>query len=229
MPDRMEVSGSTAKMDIRSGLTTQFLMAAVSHARSSVEMESRGVETITEEDKVSYRGFVISALLQSVAALECEIWDVVYYGPGHHLGSPHIEGNAKKLLKPLAELIDGQPVLERFRIVLHLLNKTGLDPGSQPWQDTSLVIRLRNELVHYKSRWGEELDELKFIKALKQKKHAKPFFMVGKNTNFFPYECLSAACATWAVRSCIAFLNVFSSNLGFPDRLAPYQERLKLT
>jgi hypothetical protein len=106
-----------ARMDIRSSLTHQFLIAAVIQARSASEMQSRPGDTFTEDDKVAYRGFVTSAIMQSVAALECEIWDVMFYGPGHHLGLPRIEIQARDLLHPLAEVIDRQCVLKRYEMV----------------------------------------------------------------------------------------------------------------
>lgn len=100
-----------------------------------------------------------------------------------------------------------------------------LDRGTLTWQDAALVVRLRNELVHYKSRWGQELERTKLIQALRDKGHPKPPFIDG-SANFFPRECLSASCARWAVESCVAFLDGFYANLGFAGRLDPYRARL---
>jgi hypothetical protein len=162
--------------------------------------------------------------MQATAALECEIWEVVVYGPGHHRGSGEIDREARDFLAPLAEVIDRESVLERYWLVLHLLKKNSLDRGAQPWQDASLVVRLRNELVHYKSRWGDDLEGSALLQALQNKNHPKPPFV--KTANFFPYQCLSAACASWGVRACVAFLDAFYTNLGFPNRLDPYRARL---
>ena len=166
--------------------------------------------------------------MQATAALECEIWEVMVYGPGHHLGSNGIDSNARDLLAPIAEVIDDESVLERYWLVLHLLRKDGLDCGAAPWQDAALVVRLRNELVHYKSRWGKELERSKLLRALQDKGHPRPPFIKGSG-NFFPYECLSAGCASWSVRSCVAFLDAFCANLGFAGRLDPYRARLAST
>ena len=80
-------------------------------------------------------------------------------------------------------------------------------------------------MVHYKSRWGQELERTKLIRALRDKGHPKPPFIEG-SANFFPRECLSASCARWAVESCVAFLDGFYANLGFAGRLDPYRARL---
>jgi hypothetical protein len=203
-------------------------MAAAMQARASFEIEARPHGTITEDDKVAHRGFVVGAVMQATAALECEIWEVMVYGPGHHLGSNGIDAKARDLLAPLAETIDGERVLERYWLVLHLLNKRGLDRGAPPWQDAALVVRLRNELVHYKSRWGEELERSKFLRALQDKGHPKPPFIPG-SAPFFPHECLSASCASWSVRSCVTFVDAFYASLGLSSRLDPYRERLMPT
>jgi hypothetical protein len=215
----------TLSADVRSSLTAQFLMAGAMQARAAAEIEAKSPDTVTEDDKVAHRGFVIGAIMQATAALECEIWEVMIYGPGHHLGSNGIDVQARDFLAPAAEVLDGENVLERYGFVLHLLKKKGLDRGAQPWQDAALVVRLRNELVHYKSRWGKELESSKFLKALQDKRHPKPPFIQG-SANFFPYECLSAGCASWSVRSCVAFMDAFYANLGFAGRLDPYRTRL---
>jgi hypothetical protein len=48
------------------------------------------------------------------------------------------------------------------------------DRGTQPWQDADLLVRLRNELVHYKSKWGQEMEKLK-LSSLKQLHPCPPF------------------------------------------------------
>lgn len=205
----------------------QFLMAAAMQARSAAEIESREQDSVTEDDQIAHRGFVVGAIMQATAGLECEIWEVMTYGPGHHLGSNGIDFEARNFLHPIAETIDNGSVLERYGLILHLLRKKGLSKGDQPWQDAALVIRLRNELVHYKSRWGSELERSGFLRTLQDKRHsAPPFIQAG--ANFFPRKCLSASCAAWCVRSCVAFMDAFYVNLGFPGRLDPYRTRLSL-
>ena len=213
--------------DVRHSFTGQFLMAAAMQAASAAVIESRPPAQVTEGDKVAHRGYVIGAIMQATAGLECEIWEVMVYGPGHHLGSNGIDSDAQAYLAPVSEVIDAESVLERYRLVLHFLKKQRLDPGAQPWQDAFLVVRLRNELVHYKSRWGKELERSKLFRALQDKNHPKPPFV--QDSTFFPFECLSAACASWAVQSCVIFLDGFYANLGFAGRLDQYRARLRST
>ena len=218
-------AGVEAVADTRYSFTPQFLMAAHLQAKAAAEIETILETEITEREKVMHRGYVVGAIMQSCAALEAEIWELVNHGPGHHLGSDKTDQAAKNFLAPLVELIEKQETLSRYEIMLHLLRKTPLPHGEQPSQDASLVVRLRNELVHYKSRWGEDLERQKLFVALQQKNHPKPPF-ISDNVNFFPHECLSAACACWAVSSIVKFIDKFYDRLGIQTPLSGYRDRL---
>lgn len=177
--------------DVRTSMTSHFLKGASLQALSAAEIEARPVGEIPESDQAMHRSLVIGAIMQATAALECEIWEVMVYGPGHHLGSNGIDTDALAFLAPIADQIDGKSVLERYRTVLDLLRKAPLRSGEQPWQDAALVVKLRNELVHYKPRWGHDLEQSRLLRALPAKTGHKPPF-VPEGTNYFPYRCLSA-------------------------------------
>jgi hypothetical protein len=211
---------------VRTSLTMQFMMAAVLQVREAVSIEAMDPTDVTEQHQVAHRGYAVGSIMQATAVLECEIWEVMVYGPGHHLGSNGTDVAAREFLAPMADLIDREGPLTRYRRVLHLLKKEPLDTGGAIWENAKLVVQLRNELMHYKSKWSSELERTKFLNRLQDMKHPKPPFVPSLGS-FFPYECLSAACASWAVQSCIGFLRAFYENLGFPDRVAAYEERLR--
>jgi hypothetical protein len=188
------------------------------YSRSALAVEAQPVATITEDAKLAHRAYVVSAIVQSTAALEDEIYQISSFGPGHHLGSDRTDQAAQQFLAPLAAVIDDQDVLTRYDLVLHLLRLPRLDFGAPPCQDARLVIKLRNEIVHHKSRWGSELEREKLWAGLRQKRLPRPTFVTG-NVNFFPHECLSGACAAWAVDTAVAFLDRFYERLGMPTPL----------
>jgi hypothetical protein len=159
--------------------------------------------------------------MQCAAAIEAESAEVIAHGPGHHLGSDRMDTKARDFLVPLAEFIDRQNALTRYKIILHILSKQPLTEGEQPWQDMAVLVKLRNELIHYKSQWGKEMDRQRFFTTLKHLHLAKPPF-VPSNANFFPHQFLGAACAAWAVRTAVAFLNGFYDRLGIESPLKAY-------
>ena len=216
-----------ANADVRYSFAPQFLEAAAIFARHSIQIEHEDGANASDEVQAEYRGYVVSAIMQCVAALETEIYEITIHGPGGHLGSDRTDTEARDFLRPCADLIDRQDIVSRYEMVLHLLEKPNLSRGSQPFQDTQLLIRLRNELVHYKSEWGSEMENRNFHAALRNLRHTKPPF-VSELSNFFPHICLCAACAVWAVQTAVAFLDTFYDRLGVPSRLNAYRSKLKV-
>lgn len=210
-------SGSSAHVDMRSSLTGTFLHASALFAKRACNIESANQNSIEEDLRVEHQGAVLAAIMQAVASLEAEIYEVLVHGPGHHRGSNGLDTEAQKFLSPMIDLIDSEEILERYSLVLHLLKKKPLPRSNTIWEHTLLLVRLRNSVVHYKSRWNSEVESTKLLTSLKGLRHAKPPF-VSENSSFFPRQCLSAACARWAARSALSFLNAFYANLGFPDR-----------
>ena len=210
-----------AEADARYSFTVQFLCASAIFARRCAEIERAHPDNPDEPTRAEHRGLVTAAIMQCAAAVEAESAEVTAHGPGHHLGSDRMDKKAHKFLAPLAEFIDHQNVLTRYKIILHILNKPPLAEDQQPWQNMAVLVKLRNELIHYKSQWGKEMDSQKLFKTLNNLHLAKPPF-VPSNANFFPHQFLGAACAAWAVRTAVDFLNGFYDRLGIESPLKAY-------
>jgi hypothetical protein len=216
-------AGTIQNADVRYTFTGQFLEASTLFVRRIREIESQG--TWSETDKVEHRGLVVSVVMQTAAALETEVHEISVHGPGCHLGSNGIDLAAQSFLKPIAEIIDDQSTLDRFDLILHLLKKEGLEHGANPYQSAALLIRLRNEIVHYKSRWGLQMENSKFLKSLAQLGHKPPPFAV-PGMNFFPHQCLNADLGAWAVTAAVDFLDVIYARLGVQSRFHDYRSRV---
>lgn len=220
----MHFTGS-ADADVRYTFTGQFLEAATLFARRARTIEEMDTGSLTEELRCEHRGFVSATVMQCAAALETDTHEICTYGPGSHLGSNGIIHSAQQFLAPLADIVDDQDTLSRFQLILYLLQKPPFDKGAEPYQSTALVIRLRNEITHYKSKWGKDMQPTKLFASLKDLKHKPPPFM-SRHTNFFPHQCLSADCAAWAVRSTVVFLDAMYDKLGVPSRFESYRARV---
>ena len=208
----------SARADTRYLFTGQFLEGAkiFSEEAAKIERDSAGGEAL----RAKHRACVCAAIMQASAALEADLAEVVMHGPSSYMGSNGTDAEARDFLKPLAEQIDRLPLLEGFKTVLHLLKKPALDLGGPPAQDATLLIRLRNEITHYKSLLGQEMEGKKLFSALEHKRFAPPPF--AGNSNFFPHRLLGAECAKWAGSAARRFLIEFHSLLGHADRLPPW-------
>lgn len=214
----MRFSGS-APVDTRYTFTTQFLQSSAIFIRRARAIEKTAGASPDEATRCEHRGLVCATIMQCAAALETEAYEICAHGPGAHLGSGGIDEKGRDFLRPLKDIVDDKSTLERFDLILHLLKKPTLDRGGSSYQNAALVVRLRNELIHYKSRWGAEMDSSKLQIALRQLKHSLPPF-ISPTQNFFPHQCLSADCGTWALASVVALLESFYLTLGVPSRFA---------
>jgi hypothetical protein len=212
---------ATATADSRMSFTATFLQSAALSVREAYTLEVIAGTERKDALVIEHKRNVVTAIMLSAAALEAEIFEVLNHGPGHHLGTNGIDAAGKAFLQPLADVVDEQSPLDRYEIVLHLLNKRPINRGHSTWQNAELAIWLRNELVHYKSKWNSQLERSKRVKALALKRHRPPRF-VSTSSSFFPEQCLGADCARWCVESLVRFIDAFYENLGVQSPLQPF-------
>ncbi len=224
MGDSLNMS-SSAEVRLRTSFTAQFLKGAALFARRAREIEDAAGPDADEETKSEHTAYVVAAIMQSVAALEAEISEVILYGPAHHQGSSVENNAARDFLAPLSEELDRQKTLRRYELVLHCLGKPPLVRGAPPYQSADLLVSLRNQLVHYKSRWGQEMDGKKFFNRLKDLRFEKPPF-VRDSANFFPYHILSSSCASWSAVTATKFIDTFYGSVGVISSLDPHKKGL---
>lgn len=187
-------------------------------------IEALPPDSVDGDLRSEHLAFTTSAIMQSVAALEADSWEVINHGPRRHLGSSPENSEAISKIAPLAEILEGLDALKRYSAVFHLLGKQPLDQGAQPWQDTQLLIRLRNEITHYKSRSGTEMSQAKLFVALQSKPAQRPPFWPEQGMNFFPLHCLGSERAAWAVLTTQALINTVYKRLEVKSPLAGYPE-----
>jgi hypothetical protein len=211
--------------DSRYSFVQQHLQSATLFIRRLREIESVTDQSSDDEVRCEHKGLVCAVIFQCAAALECESHELCVHGPGSWLGSNGTDFEALGRLRPFEKIIDKQPTVERFQMILRLLDKPILEEGREPFQSTSKAIKLRNELVHFKSKPGKELKRDKFLSDLETLRHNPPPF-TNPLMNFFPHRCLSADCATWVLRSVVAFLEAVYDHLGVISRFETYRNLL---
>jgi len=220
------VSSGFGSVDVISPLVWHMLGGASALSRAAFDIEALRPDSVSQEQQVAHKGFVIGAIVETVSALETEAWELLNGGPDHHRGTTAEYQEAREFLQPLADMVDGEDVLSRYETILHLLRRPPLDRSAQPWQDAALLVRLRNEIVHYKAKPGRELERTKFIRALQDKRMDNPPFL-DPNLSFYPHRCLSASCAAWSVETGTAFLDAFFERLGAGNSLDPFRHWIR--
>jgi hypothetical protein len=113
-------------------------------------------------------------------------------------------------------------ILCKYQAAYRIINEIGIDESSEQFKDVDDLIHLRNSIVHDPSKlqhthnfvinddsYGFNHLEGKFPKNVFNENIEKPFF---------PYQCLGAGCAKWAIQTSIEFTEFFCSGINLkPD------------
>ncbi|MCC6666078.1 MAG: hypothetical protein IT375_20140 [Polyangiaceae bacterium] len=214
-----------ATLQTRYSFTAQFIAGAKVFSIKAAEIER--LSAPSSRDITEHRAAVVAAVMQASASLESEFSEVVEHGPGHQLGTGRIDTEAAAFLHPFRDLLERQSgILERWDLLLQLLRRPPVPKGVQPHQDASLLVGLRNELTHYKSRWEGETKRKNLVGELRARRFApppSPFFPPGQ-VNFFPHHVLGAACAKWACQTAAAYIDRVYMQLGIPSVLDGHRQ-----
>jgi hypothetical protein len=221
------MSTATATLDSRYSFTAQFLCSSAIFARRCAEIERAHPSSPNDTMRTEHRGLVTSAVMQCAAAVEAESAELTMHGPGHHLGSNGVDARVLALLAPCTEALDKLQPLERYKLILCILHRQPLPEGNLPWQDMVTLIKLRNEITHYKSNWGADMERKSLFKTLRQLHLSKPRFVPSSGTNFFPHQFLGAECAAWSVQTAVAFIDAIYERLGVESPLESYRSQFE--
>jgi hypothetical protein len=171
-----------------------------------------------------HQSFVIGSILTSVAFLEATIneffSDMVRPHPRNK------EGETEKLLERMWKLgiprTAYYPITTKYQIALTLSGKEQIPEDKEQFQSVSLLIKLRNALIHYepeeiviKASNQNDVEVHKFEKMFKGKfplnEIALPEYSVFQ---YYPYKMLGYGCCNWALHGCLDFTDLFFSLLG---------------
>lgn len=219
----METKEFAPSIQMRFNFTYTFLVGAATLTNLAIAIDRKGKDA-TETEQSQHRAYIAGSIMQSVAALESEVWSLLHHGPGHHLGSTGQDNKSSAILSIIANSIDNLPLLRKYDLILQITRDKKLDLGGQPMQELSLVIGLRNELTHFKSLWTDELDRKELFKALEALDATPPSFYL-PGGNFFPHICLSFRRAKWSLDTVVSFIDFYYKELGIKSPLEGYDRK----
>lgn len=165
-----------------------------------------------------HRDYVTSSVLNSALFLEAMI---------NELFTDALEDHGAKndgYIAPLAEKTrtlmkgwweesgDMGKTLSKYQILLLFAEQPKLNRGESPYQAASLLLELRNRIVHYKpeTAYGDVRHTLE--DKLKDKFEDNAL-VTSPSSNWWPDRALGAGCAKWAHESAKAFTDEVSKRL----------------
>jgi len=201
----------------------QHVQAAAYFSRQSAATEALvGHGDDPESLRVTIRANAASAIFMSAAFLEAlanELFADALNSHGGHLDP--ISPKGRSLIAELAtdDTVQKAQVLSKLNLLLKAEGKGSLNLGELPGQDVVTMLKLRNNLVHYKASWLDvgtpgmvragNLRESKLQKATEGKFPSR----TGANPTSGD-AWLGAGCAKWCVQSTIALTDEFFNQFG---------------
>jgi len=164
----------------------------------------------------------LAAVLLAAASLESSVNE--FYQQAVDKDGNALKPLSESQIKLLAELwpeIEKLSPLRKHQIALVTMGHEPMSQGQEPYRSADGLMRLRNALVHFKPEWD---NDLKDHRSLEQR--LSQLFPVSVLANrakgqmlWFPYKCLGAGCAEWAIESAVRFSQQFANTLGIRERL----------
>lgn len=102
----------------------------------------------------------------------------------------------------------------KYKEFLKDLGKEKID--NQLFEDTRLLIQLRNRLVHYEPEWitSNDPDSIHDMEKKLRGKFDESKQYLGTGNPFYPHKCLGSGCAEWSYQTAKAFVDQFYDKLG---------------
>ena len=210
---------------------------SIQHLKSSYLLleESRKIEFSdfselegVEKAELSSRNlaFVTGAIFSTIAFLEASINELLSDISINDDRVKTLPIDRKKDIKTLWDKEDRSSlekwsVLKKYQKTLELLDKEQINEKSELYDNVSILVELRNTLMHFKPEWNaihspylsENENQHKLTSRLEGKFEISIFFTNSGNP-FFPDKCMGYGCAEWALRNAVMFVDEFYTRVG---------------
>jgi hypothetical protein len=207
----------TGELTINMGIrwSRYHLHAAKMFARKAAELEE--AEPENGPFSFAHRAFVMNAITASVQFAEAAMNEIVELADDtSDPAFAHLSPTARSRLPEIAQLDRIIPEADKPNLILLAGGLAPLRRGNNPLQDFSLLVRLRNALIHSRPETRPMNDDTeatlgKLAKSLK----AKGYPLNPRMTSglMYPDQLLSAGCAEWALACARALVSELDRQL----------------
>ncbi len=208
----------------RVDLSHYHLYSAFLFTQNAEVIEATASQMANSDVLYRYRSFVMGAVFSSVAFLEAAVAEL-RSDANNPAGISVVgltTGERLALTHRFSQLRRKTELLEQYQAALAALDKPLFQRDRSPYRKVSLLIQLRNYLVHFPAEWLAnscensgplaQPDRPLIERQLKGQFPSTKF--AWEEQPFFPAHCLSAGCARWAAESTLTFRQDFSVRAG---------------
>lgn len=199
---------------MRSYFSSQYLWSAIHHAKlaESIEAGHAGASRFS----IKHRAYVLGAITDSVAFAEAAVNEVLAdVADGHESYIQPLSSTTRHRFQGFwIAANNSASILAKYSETLQMAECRPPDRGAAPWQDMSLLVSLRNHVVHYKPEdVSDALEPSKLARGLIGR-FSDNALMLGAGNSWFPDKALGAGCAWWAWTTAKEFVDQWSGALG---------------
>ncbi|MCK5391082.1 MAG: hypothetical protein KAJ31_01505 [Deltaproteobacteria bacterium] len=222
-------SSGGATIKLRAYFSSYHLYAATHFLELATIIEDNGqVEPVFN---IEHRAYVHNSILSSVAFLEAAINEL--FQDAHDETQTYINDLDPSIIENLSShwadteiKSNFKSTLVKYQQALRIAGKEAMREGEPPFQNTKLVIELRNFLTHYKpkSLGGDTTHPLE-VKLKGEFPLNKKYDKSGNKD--FPDKMLGIGCAEWSIKSVKNFADEFFKRMDIkPNYQAVDMEKL---
>jgi hypothetical protein len=207
-------------------LSNYHLQAAALFARQAkaLEDEHAGKDWSIVGPTISpeHRAYVVGSIMLTVAYMEALINEIMSDAYDYPAGYSTVLDSAD-IAAMGAWWQSKKPkqagILEKYQDALQCMHKQKFTKEEALFQVASDIVKLRNELVHYKPEFLNAASPSSHgLERLDGKFPHNRLFPASTGNPFFPDKCLGHGCAEWCFDAALAFTSEFYSRTGLTPR-----------
>jgi hypothetical protein len=210
-------------MRLKTGFAVNHLQTAANSARHAYEIEKANANASFGPWLEGMMRLVPVSVVMAGAALEAcanELLQDILDSQPHSRLTPC----RAKLLMDLKNDHSGNAI-GKFRRLALLMDKDP-DTSIEPWHNARLLVKFRNEFMHFKPSWDD--DDIHSGVLVRELRKKIPAIDAYKGKFLFPYGLMSYGCAKWSVQTVMEFSSDFAKLLGVTDKFAALFPDFKL-
>jgi len=225
----MTIGVKSVSITMRTYLSMSYLTSAALLARKAHDIESdKDWQSVDWSVLPEHEAYATGAIMMGAAAVEAFVNEL--FAECRDAGAQ----NQLRIAPEKAALVgriwndvprvERDPVMDKYDLVLRLLDLPTLERKSEPYQAAVTLFDLRNRLMHYKlvSREAGILPTEQKLDSFEKK--LKSYFddsrLAGPGHPYFPHQTIGHGAAAWSVKTAVAFLDHFC---GLLSAKAPYE------
>lgn len=217
---QMNLVGVSGRVGQRSYLSSWMLRSARRTSSMAQRIELQNAGSWASPHAEEHMDWVLSSVLNSASFLEAMINELFTDAHDAHglVGDGYLAPLKRETVRLMAQWWEETDqgfdrTLTKYQLLLAFAGEDKLDRGTEPFQSASLLLGLRNAVVHYKPT-TVYTDEPHEIERRLKGRFPTNELLPPRATRGWPNGILSAGCATWAHESAEGLADETSSRLG---------------